>query len=180
MIHTVKDRFLKYVQFDTQADPHSNTSPSSEKQLILTQYLSDELSAMGVRHQKTEHGYIYAYLDSNVDTIYSSEGQLYSNKLKVAGTVDLVGRFKGKPAIIDFKTSINTKKEEWIEGYFLQVSLYSYMVWERTGIMCSDMVVIISIENGSEAQVFEAKVSDWIDKAFTLCNSFHKNYLQAQ
>ena len=34
----IEDRFLKYVSFDTQSDPTSNTAPSSKKQLELGKY----------------------------------------------------------------------------------------------------------------------------------------------
>ena len=37
-----------------------------------------------------------------------------------AGTTDCVGVWKGKPAIIDFKTTRKPKKREWIDDYFLQ------------------------------------------------------------
>ena len=51
MNHTVKDRFLKYVQIDTQADPFSDTVPSTVKQLNLCRELSKELDAMGIAHE---------------------------------------------------------------------------------------------------------------------------------
>lgn len=67
MNHTVKDRFLRYVQIDTQADPYSDTAPSTAKQLDLTKVLSEELTAMNIDHEITEHGYVYATLPSNSD-----------------------------------------------------------------------------------------------------------------
>ena len=68
MIHTVKDRFIKYVQVDTQADPMSTTFPSSLKQLDLTKLLCEEFDAMGITYKTNEAGYIYAYLDANTDS----------------------------------------------------------------------------------------------------------------
>lgn len=32
---SIKDKFLRYVSFDTQSDPHSDTYPSTEKQKEL-------------------------------------------------------------------------------------------------------------------------------------------------
>ena len=43
------DRFLKYVQIDTQADEHSETSPSTAKQLELSRLLADECKQMGLK-----------------------------------------------------------------------------------------------------------------------------------
>lgn len=68
MQYTVKDRFLKYVQIDTQADPMSNTFPSSEKQKNLTALLCDELTELGIKFTTNDAGYIYAEIPANIDT----------------------------------------------------------------------------------------------------------------
>ena len=47
----VKERFLKYVSFDTQSDPHSQTMPSSEKQKELGKYLAEELKSIGLEEE---------------------------------------------------------------------------------------------------------------------------------
>lgn len=66
--HTVKERFLKYVQIDTQADPTSNTSPSSEKQKNLSRLLVEELKDMGIEDaEMNEFGYVYATIPANTD-----------------------------------------------------------------------------------------------------------------
>ncbi|MBN2088299.1 peptidase T [candidate division KSB1 bacterium] len=66
--HTVVDRFLKYVTFDTQSAEESKTFPSTEKQKILGKYLKDELLQMGLYEVEfDEFGYIYATLESNLD-----------------------------------------------------------------------------------------------------------------
>jgi tripeptide aminopeptidase len=67
MEYSVKERFLKYVKIDTQADPMSNTYPTSLKQLDLTNIICEELNQMGVSYKKNDAGYIYAYLPSNVN-----------------------------------------------------------------------------------------------------------------
>lgn len=113
-------------------------------------------------------------LANNVDNIYSSEGMLYSDKLRVAGTMDLAAEWQSKKSIIDFKTSDKNKDLSWIDGYFIQTSLYSYMFWERTGIMCPQLVVMIAMESEYKAQIFIQDVNDWIDKAFDICRLYHE------
>jgi len=57
----VLDRFLRYVQYDTQADENSTTYPSTEKQLVLLRDLAAELRAIGLRDAAIdEHGYVTA------------------------------------------------------------------------------------------------------------------------
>lgn len=61
MEYTVKERFLRYVQIDTQSDPQSNTFPSTEKQKDLARLLVQELQEAGITDaEMDEHGYVYA------------------------------------------------------------------------------------------------------------------------
>lgn len=64
--HTVTQRFLRYVQIDTQSDPHSTTQPSTDKQKDLSKLLVEELLDMGLLDAHLdEHGYVYASIPSN-------------------------------------------------------------------------------------------------------------------
>ncbi len=66
MSSTVLERFLRYVQIDTQSDPHSSTQPSTEKQKDLSRVLVNELFEMGlVDAHLDEYGYVYATLHAN-------------------------------------------------------------------------------------------------------------------
>lgn len=66
--YTVVDRFLRYVQIDTQSDPQSQTFPSTAKQRNLSQLLKDELCEMGIKDvELDEHGYVYATIPSNIN-----------------------------------------------------------------------------------------------------------------
>jgi hypothetical protein len=59
----------------------------------------------------------------DVDEIWGSEVSLYVPKI-YAGTTDLVGQYKTKPAIMDFKQSNKFKKEEYVQDYYLQMAAY--------------------------------------------------------
>jgi tripeptide aminopeptidase len=64
---TSKDRFLEYVQIDTQSDPHSSSSPTTEKQKKLGKVLVKELHELGISNAHLdEFGYVYAHIASNV------------------------------------------------------------------------------------------------------------------
>jgi tripeptide aminopeptidase len=59
----VLERFLRYVRFDTQSDPLSDTVPSTAKQLDLSRVLVDELLRLGLQDAMlTEHGNVLATL----------------------------------------------------------------------------------------------------------------------
>ena len=62
------DRFLSYVKIDTQSSEESKTYPSTMKQLDLSKKLVEELKEIGLTEvELTEHGYVFATLESNVD-----------------------------------------------------------------------------------------------------------------
>lgn len=93
------------------------------------------------------------YLD-NINNIHALEAPLYSEYLGVAGRVDCIAEYNGELAIVDFKTSSKQKKEEWIEGYFVQTVAYAYMYYELTGIEVDKIVIIQACADG-EVQLFE-------------------------
>jgi tripeptide aminopeptidase len=65
-IHTVTERFLRYVLIDTQSDPASPTCPSTAKQKDLGTLLVKELLEIGVGDAHLdEHGYVYATIPAN-------------------------------------------------------------------------------------------------------------------
>ena len=60
----------------------------------------------------------------DVVEIWGSEVNLYMPQM-YAGTTDLVGKYKGNPAIMDFKQTNKPKKLEWVQDYFLQLVAYA-------------------------------------------------------
>lgn len=64
----IVNRFLKYVSFDTQSNEASSSTPSTEKQFRLAEYLVEELRAVGLEEVEMDaQGYVYATLPSNVE-----------------------------------------------------------------------------------------------------------------
>jgi tripeptide aminopeptidase len=65
---TAAERFMRYVQIDTQSNPLSNSHPTSEKQKDLSRLLVEELKAMGLSDaHMDEWGYVYATIPANTD-----------------------------------------------------------------------------------------------------------------
>jgi tripeptide aminopeptidase len=63
---TAAERFMRYVQIDTQSDPLSQAQPTTEKQKDLSKVLVQELQAMGITDAHLdEFGYVYATIPSN-------------------------------------------------------------------------------------------------------------------
>lgn len=112
-------------------------------------------------------------LDEHVDDIVGCELTLVSDELKIAGSCDLIALYDGKLSIIDYKTSSKNKMKGWIESYFLQTALYSYMLWEMTGMLAQQCVVIIAVDEEPVPQVFIVKPREYLEKAAALCRAYH-------
>jgi tripeptide aminopeptidase len=65
----IAERFMRYVQIDTQSDPNSESFPSTEKQKNLSSILVEELKQMGIKDAHLdEYGYVMATIPSNTNT----------------------------------------------------------------------------------------------------------------
>ncbi len=97
------DRFLRYVQIDTQSDEDSTSSPSTEKQKNLSRLLAEELQALGCSDATmNEWGYVFASVPSNLP-----EGHPAAGKVPTIGLIAHVDTYFAtpgadvKPQIID-------------------------------------------------------------------------------
>lgn len=81
----------------------------------------------------------------NVTEYWGCEVPLYYSGL-YAGTTDLLGMWKGQPAIMDFKQSNKVKKREYIEDYFLQLAAYAAAHNEMHGTEISTGVILMAVQ----------------------------------
>ena len=94
----LKDRFLKYVSFDTESDENSTTFPSTDKQLVLLNYLADEMRMLGME-DVTVDKYGYA-----MGTIPATKGYENAPVIGFIAHVDTSPDMSGKdvrPRIIE-------------------------------------------------------------------------------
>ena len=89
---------------------------------------------------------------SSVDEIWGSEITLYFPQ-RYAGTTDMVGVYKGKSAVIDFKQSNKPKRHEWITDYFHQLSAYALAHDALFGTNIEMGVIMVALQTGG-TQVF--------------------------
>lgn len=116
---------------------------------------------------------VRALIDQRITGIKAIEPKLYSDKLKLAGSVDLICEFDGQLSILDWKTSSKPKTEEMIQNYLMQTCYYAVMAYERYGIVCDKLVVVISVEEDvNNLQIFQSTVKKWLP--------FCKEWLAAQ
>ena len=98
----------------------------------MHKYLEDYIEfgewpkAGGNPYAQQAHGMAEVIRDNALKDVevWGSEVALYMPQM-YAGTTDLVGTYKGQPAIMDFKQTNKPKKEEWVVDYFLQLVAYA-------------------------------------------------------
>lgn len=110
---------------------------------------------------------IKPFLDKHITAIAGLEVPLWSDKLRVAGRVDCIAKWDGIWSIVDFKTSKREKKRNDIHSYFMQESAYSYMLFERTGMLCKQLVTVMTIDD-SQPKLFVERAKDWLPKFIEL------------
>ena len=96
-----------------------------------------------------------------IDNIHAQELRMYSDHLRIAGTVDCIGEFDGKLSVIDFKTARKLKNKEQIENYFMQAAAYAIMFEERFQIPVARTVIAIAVDE-EEPQVFIEKRDNYV------------------
>ena len=114
---------------------------------------------------------IQSTLDERVDNILGIELPLYSKALGCAGRTDLVAEYDGKLSIIDFKTSRKPKKEEWIENYFLQSTVYSMMFEWTYKFSVPQIAIIIAVDDEKTPQTFVMERSKYVNKVLEIFRS---------
>jgi len=117
----IVNRFLKYVSFDTQSDEASSSTPSTEKQFRLAEYLVEELRAVGLEEVEMDtQGYVYATLPSNVEHAVPTIGfiaHIDTSPDASGANVQprIVQNYDGTDIVLDAKAGIVTTVEKFPE-----------------------------------------------------------------
>ena len=110
----------------------------------------------------------------NINEIWGSEVSLYYPE-KYAGTTDLVGVYRDKPAIIDFKQSNKPKREEWITDYYYQIAAYSLAHKKNYGPITQGMISICTKDKLYQGfRMNEDKLKEYEDKWFKRVEEYNK------
>ena len=113
---------------------------------------------------------------NDVSEVWGSEVSLYYPEL-YAGTTDLVGVYKGEPAIMDFKQARRLKKKEWVEDYYLQLVAYAEAHNKQYDTQIKNGRIFICTQ-ANEYQTFEIDNYDqWVGKWYGKLEEYYKQVL---
>lgn len=128
---------------------------------IMEKYLNNEPTDGYLPHITQSLDNLKTLLGKRLSKIYAVEQKLYSDHLKLAGTVDCVGVYDGEPSIIDFKTSRYPKRKTLISNYFIQGCAYAIMWEERTGMPINNITILMDVDN-SHPLTYKEKRDPWV------------------
>lgn len=159
---------------------------ATDRGTLIHEYVEKHFNSEDIKHQlETEPTDIQFMtrnlikgVSSGIEEIYGQEQILWSNKYKYAGRTDMVGVWKGKLSIIDFKTSKKPKTENQIRDYYLQCCSYAVAHNELFGTGIKDAVIIITTETNT-FQIFEKSLPSFLYELKNRINTFysvHKSY----
>jgi len=127
---------------------------------ILESYVkNEEYTGDNLLQAKAMADQVIKNIDSNLNEVWGAEVNLCAANL-YAGTTDLVGVWKGKPTIMDFKQTNKPKKREWIGDYFLQGAAYGLAHNEMFGTKIENIAIFMCSRAG-EFQLFEVEAEEF-------------------
>ena len=143
--------------------------------LFIERFVNDtgykDLTKIGAKAEQMAQVIIKQGL-KDVTEVWGSEIHLYYPG-KYAGTTDMVGIYKGRPAIIDFKQTNRPKKREWIQDYLMQLSAYG-MAHNKIFGTDIDQGIIMMCSRDLTYQVFELTGENWSRAADTFMKRLDK------
>lgn len=113
------DRFISYVKIDTQSDPESQRTPSTQKQWALAHLLKEQLDAMGLADVSLDgNGYIMATIPGNVRHEVPAIGFIahYDTSPDFSGTnvnPQIIDNYNGKDITLHAKKNIVLSPDEF-------------------------------------------------------------------
>jgi PD-(D/E)XK nuclease superfamily len=114
------------------------------------------------------------WLSNHVQTVYAQEQDVYSDRLKVAGRMDLLAEADFALTVLDVKTSARPKIDAYVEDYFLQGTFYACATYELTGLKVKNIVLPIVHPGG--VQVFECPAMKHFDELRRRIDEYYETY----
>lgn len=138
------------------------STKGSKVHLACENYLLGKETIWGIAESDARESFqAFIPVLEKVTTVHAMETRMWSDKLEVAGTVDLIAEIDGELTILDWKTSSRYKRKEDIPDYFKQMASYSVMFYERTGIAIPNMTIQMTVPEIG-LLTFKEKVKDWV------------------
>ena len=159
-------------QYITEQSQHIGT----QSHKIIEDYLSSKLSLEEFDLLPIAHFHNLKPFLENISDVTCIEQRMYSDKLKVAGTSDLIAYYNGELSIIDYKTKRKPQIDEYMYEYYLQTTCYAQMFHEATGQKINQVVILVSSEKNTR-QEFIKTCDDYVEPMHERIEKYYLNNL---
>jgi len=143
---------------------------------IIEDYLSNSLALEEFDLLPIAHFNNLKPFLENISDVISIEQRMYSDKLQVAGTSDLIAEYDGELSIIDYKTKRKPQIDDYMYEYYLQTTCYAQMFKEVTGEKINQIVILVSSEKNTR-QEFIKSCDDYIEPMNERIEKYYLNNL---
>ncbi len=152
-------------------------SIGTQSHKIIEDYLNNKVALDTFDLLPIAHFYnLKPFLD-NISNLVCTEQRMYSDKLKVAGTADLIAEYNGVLSIIDYKTKRKPQIDEYMYEYYLQTTCYAHMFEEVTGQKINKVVILVSSEKNTR-QEFIKTCDEYVQPMMERVEKYHLNNLK--
>lgn len=150
------------------------TTNGTAVHLLIEMFLKGETINEGdfTDQQMKSFRSLKSYL-KKIDEVWGQEVALFSTDLQIAGRCDCIGVYKGKPSILDWKTSSKIKSEDMIEDYKYQLAFYARAHNEMYGTNIDHGVILMATKDGFPLE-FCVDLNKYQDKLETRVNRFYE------
>ena len=159
-------------EYITKQSQHIGT----QSHKIIEDYLSNNLSLEEFDLLPIAHFNNLKPFLENISDVTCIEQRMYSDKLKVAGTSDLIAYYNGKLSIIDYKTKRKPQIDDYMYEYYLQTTCYAQMFHEVTGQKINQIVILVSSEKNTR-QEFIKTCDNYIEPMNERIKNYYLNDL---
>lgn len=113
----------------------------------------------------------------NISDVVCIEQRMYSDKLQVAGTSDLIAQYNGELSIIDYKTKRKPQFDEYMYEYYLQTTCYAHMFEEVTGQKINQIVILVSSEKNTRQEFVKSR-DDYVGSMMERVEQYYLNNIK--
>ena len=138
-------------------------------------YLSNQGLPRYMPHIAELWSYLRPWFDKHVNVVYGQEQDIFSDKLGLAGRMDILASVDDELTIADVKTAKDFKKTEYVDDYFLQGTFYAVAVYDQTGVLPKRIVLPVVSPGG--LQVFESTPMKHFEELLSRTAEFYESYV---
>ena len=115
-------------------------------------------------------------LRKNITNVHAVECCLYSDRMMLAGRTDAIVDWRKELAVFDFKC-IGHHNSEWLEGYWIQTTIYREMLKEMTGLEAKKLVLVCANKKNLKTKSFTESPTKYAKEAVKRIKKF-RQYLK--